>query len=90
MQQLVGKVKIQKLFPKYGYFSGLIESYDNGEKLFHVRYEDDDEEELRSVLCCGVLQCDAVCCSVWQCDAVSCGVLQCDAVCCGVLRCDVV
>ena len=91
VQQLVGKVTIQKLFPNYGYFSGLIESYDNGEKLFHVRYEDDDEEELRFVRCCGVMRCVVVCGSVMQCAsqcvAVCSSVLHYAAVCCNLFQC---
>ena len=46
MSRLVGKVTIEKLFPKYGYFKGVIESYDAQEKLYTVRYDDDDEEEM--------------------------------------------
>jgi len=45
-QQLVGKVTIQKLFSKYGYFSGLIQSYDADAKLYTVHYVDDEEEQL--------------------------------------------
>ena len=52
------------------------------------------------MVCCSVLQCDAVCCSVLQCHVTNessqylamlerdlRGVLQCDAVCCSVLQC---
>ena len=45
-QQLVGKVTIEKLFSKHGYFSGLIQSYDADAKLYTVHYEDDEEEQL--------------------------------------------
>ena len=41
---------ISKLFPKYGYFTGVIEAYDVSTKLFTVRYVDDDEEDLRCVM----------------------------------------
>jgi hypothetical protein len=46
VQRLVGKVTIEKFFPKFGYFSGIIASYDVHTKHFTVRYVDDDEEEL--------------------------------------------
>jgi hypothetical protein len=46
VQRLVGNVTIEKFFPKYGFFSGVIASYDVHTKLFTVRYVDDDEEEL--------------------------------------------
>eukprot|EP00961_Rhodomonas_salina_P203164 2741315-Rhodomonas_salina.1 len=45
VQRLVGKVTIRKLFSPYGYFAGLISSYDAEEKLYTVHYVDDDEEE---------------------------------------------
>jgi hypothetical protein len=46
VQRLVGKVTIEKFFPKFGYFSGVIVSYDVHTQLFTIRYVDDDEEEL--------------------------------------------
>ena len=39
------------------------------------------------VMCCSVLQCNAVCCSVLQCVGVCCSVLQSVAECCSVLHC---
>ena len=45
-QQLVGKVTIRKFFPNHGYFDGLIQSYDPDERVYTVRYVDEDEEQL--------------------------------------------
>ena len=45
-QQLVGEVSIKKLFPSHGYFTGLIQSYDPDEKLYTVRYVDEEEEQM--------------------------------------------
>ncbi len=42
-QMLVG-CSISKLFPKYGYFKGEVESFDAQNGMFAVVYDDDDEE----------------------------------------------
>ena len=48
-QQVADRVvgtSIRKLFPKYGYFKGVVSSFDEEEGLYFVSYEDGDEEEL--------------------------------------------
>jgi len=44
--KLVGSVRICKLFPRYGYFNGLITSFDSESGLFTICYDDGDKEEL--------------------------------------------
>ena len=44
-ERLVGS-SIRKLFPKYGYFNGVVSSFDAEAELYLVSYEDGDEEEL--------------------------------------------
>ena len=44
-ERLLG-TSIRKLFPKYGYFNGVISSFDEEADFYFVRYEDGDEEEL--------------------------------------------
>ena len=44
--QRVRRAQREELFPKYGYFKGVVSSYDEEEGLYFVSYEDGDEEEL--------------------------------------------
>lgn len=45
-KELVGRISIRKLFPKYGYFIGDIRSFDADSGLYTIEYHDGDKEEL--------------------------------------------
>lgn len=44
-ERLVGS-RIRKLFPKYGYFNGVITSFDAEKRLYLVNYDDGDQDQL--------------------------------------------